>query len=227
MDNQINANEWYSQSVSQKYSSIFFSNFITFDPWYQLIGKLRNLLCIYTSTSSTKSCIFWCLEVTRPWWVNFFGTTSKIIPECHEFITAAFHSVLAHLEWVTNCGFPLFQVVFLAVCMSRILLPLPPQELPKQTVHNSSQVCWASAHERRITSSSHLTGGPRNQGPISILRLLPKYRIPILKIRRSLDLLIFVIGIPILVRWHLYIATALGCETCFSTWFTMFSSCTS
>ena len=48
-----------------------------------------------------------------------------------------------------------------------------------------------------------------HQGPISIWRLsFPGMGIPMLKIRGSWELLIFNMGIPILVRRHLYIETA-------------------
>ena len=51
--------------------------------------------------------------------------------------------------------------------------------------------------------------GVRSQGPLSIWRLsFPGMGIPMLKVRRSRDRLIFNIGIPILVRRHLYIETA-------------------
>ena len=46
-------------------------------------------------------------------------------------------------------------------------------------------------------------------GTVSIRRLsFPGMGIPMLKIRRSQHCLIFNMGIPILVRWHLYIETA-------------------
>ena len=48
----------------------------------------------------------------------------------------------------------------------------------------------------------------RRQGPVSIKPVFPRYRIPMLKIRRSRDRLIFNVGIPKLVRRHLYIETA-------------------
>ena len=43
------------------------------------------------------------------------------------------------------------------------------------------------------------------QGPVSLWTVFPGYGIPILKIRRSRDRLIFNMGIPILIRRHLYI----------------------
>ena len=49
----------------------------------------------------------------------------------------------------------------------------------------------------------------KDQGPVSIWRpSFPGMGIPMLKIRRSQDRLIFNMGIPILVRLHLYIETA-------------------
>ena len=39
----------------------------------------------------------------------------------------------------------------------------------------------------------------------NVKTVFPRYRIPVLKIRRSWDHLIFNLGITILVRWHLYI----------------------
>ena len=46
-------------------------------------------------------------------------------------------------------------------------------------------------------------------GPcLNIKTVLPRYEIPMLKMRRSWDRLIFNMGIPILVRKHLYIETA-------------------
>ena len=47
-----------------------------------------------------------------------------------------------------------------------------------------------------------------NQGPVSIWKpSFPGMEIPMLKIRRSWDRLIFNMGIPILVRRYLYIET--------------------
>ena len=49
----------------------------------------------------------------------------------------------------------------------------------------------------------------RRPGPsLNIKTVFPGYGIPMLKIRRSQDRLIFNMGIPILVRRHLYIDTA-------------------
>ena len=50
---------------------------------------------------------------------------------------------------------------------------------------------------------------PCELGPVSIWRpSFPGMGIPMLKVRRSQDHLIFKMGIPILVRWHLYIEMA-------------------
>ena len=45
---------------------------------------------------------------------------------------------------------------------------------------------------------------------LNINTVFPRYGIPILKIRRSRDRLIFIMGIPMLVRQHLYIEAAPG-----------------
>ena len=59
--------------------------------------------------------------------------------------------------------------------------------------------------------TSHNRMAARDLDPVSISRpSLPGIGIPMLKIRRSRDRLIFNIGIPILVRRHLYIETAPG-----------------
>ena len=47
-----------------------------------------------------------------------------------------------------------------------------------------------------------------DQGLVLILRLSFQVWIPIIKIRWSWDYLIFIMGIPILVRQHLFIETA-------------------
>ena len=44
-------------------------------------------------------------------------------------------------------------------------------------------------------------------GGVSLQRRSSKYGIPFIKIRRSLQCLIFIMGVPILVRRHLYIET--------------------
>ena len=48
----------------------------------------------------------------------------------------------------------------------------------------------------------------RNLGPVFLKTVFPRYGIPMLKIRRSRDRLIFNMGIPILVRRHIYNETA-------------------
>ena len=50
----------------------------------------------------------------------------------------------------------------------------------------------------------YVSPGPR----LNIKTIFPGMGIPMLKIRRSRDRLIFNMGIPILVRWHLHIETA-------------------
>ena len=65
-----------------------------------------------------------------------------------------------------------------------------------------------------LTGKAHTETAGLNQGPVSIQRLpVPGMGIPMLKIRWSRDRLIFNMGIPILVRRHLYIESASSSPT--------------
>ena len=93
-------------------------------------------------------------------------------------------------------------------------------KLPKgiYVIKNSLKLCpwsWTNKYNlcHKLDDGSGSPMVSHNQGPVSILRpSFPGMRIPMLKIRRSRDCLIFNMGIPILVRRHFDIETAPWCS---------------
>ena len=107
-------------------------------------------------------------------------------------------------------------------------------EFPTQRASNAENVSFWWCHhgvvgvhqgisnhnaDQKLISQPEILQLFRDSGPrVNIKTTFPGMGIPMLKITRSWDRLIFNMGIPILVRWHLYIEMGYKCSTWTPIW---------
>ena len=91
---------------------------------------------------------------------------------------------------------------------TRLFIALFLLEYPNLSIRGVlTEHCWMPA-QCLITHLTYEMVLCTHHGPVSLSRpSFPGMGIPMLKIRQSRDCLIFNMGIPILVRWHVYIET--------------------